>query len=87
MRRAHAVVLTYALLAAGVCALAQGPHSDTSRPFNGTSLTGWHPQGGAQWRAAGGQIVGKTVPAWYVSFWLGHAGSRTIPVLPFWLLS
>ena len=26
---------------------AQGPHSDTTKPFNGTSLAGWHPQGAA----------------------------------------
>ncbi len=37
---------------------AQGPHSDTSPLFNGTSLTGWKPVGAAQWRAANGQIVG-----------------------------
>jgi hypothetical protein len=37
---------------------AQGPHSDTTSLFNGTSLTGWKPVGAAQWRAAGGQIVG-----------------------------
>ncbi len=39
--------------------MAQGPHSDTAKPFNGTSLAGWQPQGAAQWRAASGEIIGS----------------------------
>ena len=55
-------------LAVGVCAttiiasipaLAQGPHSDTVKSFNGTSLAGWHTEGAAEWRAASGEIVGS----------------------------
>jgi hypothetical protein len=48
--------------------MAQGPHSDTAKLFNGTSLAGWHPQGAAQWRAAGGEIVGAATsgPGWLV---------------------
>ena len=38
---------------------AQGPSSDTIKPFNGTSLAGWNPEGAAQWRAAGGELVGS----------------------------
>ena len=38
---------------------AQGPSSDTIKPFNGTSLAGWHTEGSAQWRAAGGELVGS----------------------------
>ena len=59
--------MTRMRLAVGVCvatlmlsapALAQGPHSDTTKAFNGTSLAGWHPRGAAQWRVANGEIVG-----------------------------
>jgi Domain of Unknown Function (DUF1080)/FG-GAP-like repeat len=39
-------------------AIAQGPHSDTAKAFNGTNLAGWHPAGAADWRAASGEIVG-----------------------------
>jgi len=52
-----AVACTAAVMAASV--MAQGPHSDTSKVFNGTSLAGWQPQGAAQWRAASGEIVGS----------------------------
>ena len=52
-----AVACTAVVMAAAV--MAQGPHSDTAKPFNGTSLAGWHPQGAAQWRAASGEIVGS----------------------------
>jgi hypothetical protein len=47
---------------------AQGPHSDTVKAFNGTSLAGWHPQGAAQWRVAGGELVGSAAsgPGWLV---------------------
>src|SRR5687767_5525103 len=38
---------------------AQGPASDTVKPFNGTSLAGWHTEGSAQWRVAGGELVGS----------------------------
>jgi hypothetical protein len=48
-----------ALLSIGAEAAAQGPHSDTTSIFNGTSLSGWRPVGGADWRAATGQIVGR----------------------------
>jgi hypothetical protein len=54
------------MMAAGV--MAQGPHSDTTKSFNGTSLAGWHPQGAAQWRVASGEIVGSASsgPGWLV---------------------
>ena len=38
---------------------AQGPSSDTTKPFNGSSLAGWKTQGAAQWRVANGEIVGS----------------------------
>ena len=38
---------------------AQGPSSDTVKPFNGTSLAGWRTEGSAQWRVAGGELVGS----------------------------
>lgn len=61
-----AVACTAVVMAASV--MAQGPHSDTAKLFNGTSLAGWHPQGAAQWRAAGGEIVGAATsgPGWLV---------------------
>ena len=48
--------------------VAQGPHSDTTKLFNGTSLAGWHPRGAAQWRVANGEIVGAATsgPGWLV---------------------
>ena len=45
--------------AMGTFGSAQGPSSDTVKPFNGTSLAGWHPEGAAQWKAAGGELVGS----------------------------
>ena len=45
-------------MAVGSSAVAQGPHADNFKAFNGTSLQGWRPQGGAQWRVANGEIVG-----------------------------
>lgn len=48
-----------AVVALSASSTAQGPHSDTTKVFNGTSLTGWRPQGGAQWRVASGEIVGS----------------------------
>ena len=61
-----AVACTAVVMAASV--MAQGPHSDTAKLFNGTSLAGWHPQGAAQWRAANGEIVGAATsgPGWLV---------------------
>ena len=58
MRRQWFAVLAsaVALIASGS---AQGPSSDTVKPFNGTSLAGWRTQGPATWRAAGGEIVGS----------------------------
>jgi hypothetical protein len=41
---------------------AQGPHADTAKPFDGSTLAGWHPQGG-QWRVANGEIVGSSTGA------------------------
>jgi Domain of Unknown Function (DUF1080)/FG-GAP-like repeat len=38
--------------------VAQGPHSDTTQAFNGTTLAGWQPKGAAQWRVTSGEIVG-----------------------------
>jgi hypothetical protein len=52
-----------ALLAMRPSAAAQGPHADTAKPFNGSSLAGWHPQGAAQWRVANGEIVGTSTGA------------------------
>ena len=52
-----AVACTAVVMAASV--MAQGPHSDTAKPFNGTSLAGWHPEGAAQWRVGSGEIVGS----------------------------
>jgi hypothetical protein len=49
------VASTVALIGSGS---AQGPSSDTLKPFNGTSLSGWRTEGPATWRAAGGEIVG-----------------------------
>lgn len=45
---------------------AQGPHADTVKPFNGSSLAGWRPQGAASWKAAGGEMVGTATaaPGW-----------------------
>ena len=57
MRLAVGVCVATVLLSA--TALAQGRHSDTTNPFNGTSLTGWHPQGAAEWRTASGELVGS----------------------------
>lgn len=53
-------------LAIAVPVYAQGPHADTVKPFNGTSLAGWRAQGAGQWRAAGGEIVGTAAaaPGW-----------------------
>ncbi|PYR61827.1 MAG: hypothetical protein DMF91_08680 [Acidobacteria bacterium] len=57
-----------ALLLMRPSAAAQGPHADTAKPFNGSSLAGWHPQGAAQWRVANGEIVGTSTagPGWLV---------------------
>ena len=57
LRLAIAVCVALQLLSSP--ALAQGPHSDTTKPFNGTSLAGWHAQGAAEWRAASGELVGS----------------------------
>jgi hypothetical protein len=48
-----------AMLFLSTSLLAQGPSSDTTKAFNGTTLAGWHQEGGAQWRVAGGEIVGS----------------------------
>lgn len=42
----------------GAVMSAQGPSSDTTPLFDGTSLTGWKSVGAAQWRASNGQIIG-----------------------------
>ena len=57
-----------ALLLMRPSAAAQGPHADTAKLFNGSSLAGWHPQGAAQWRVANGEIVGTSTgsPGWLV---------------------
>ena len=57
MRTASLAALTCAALLAVVPAVAQGPHADNFKAFNGTSLQGWRPQGGAEWRVANGEIV------------------------------
>jgi hypothetical protein len=49
------IALFFAALHGG----AQGPHSDTAKAFNGSSLAGWRPQGSAQWRVANGEILGS----------------------------
>ena len=58
MRRQWFAVLAsaVALIASGS---AQGPSSDTIKAFNGTSLSGWRTEGSAQWRVAGGELVGS----------------------------
>src|SRR5712664_1415533 len=63
-----AVLSCAALLVMRPSAAAQGRHADTAKPFNGSSLAGWHPQGAAQWRAASGEIVGTSTgtPGWLV---------------------
>jgi Domain of Unknown Function (DUF1080)/FG-GAP-like repeat len=55
-----AVAACATALGMSASALAQGPHAETAKPFNGTSLAGWHPQGSAQWRVAGGEIIGTS---------------------------
>jgi hypothetical protein len=47
------------ITAMGTFGTAQGPSSDTIKPFNGTSLAGWRSEGSAQWRAASGELVGS----------------------------
>jgi hypothetical protein len=60
MRTASFVALTCAAaLSVGTLIFAQGPSSDTTNLFNGSSLTGWKPVGAAQWRAANGEIIGS----------------------------
>ena len=58
MRRQWFAVLASAVALIGAGS-AQGPSSDTSKPFNGTSLSGWRTEGPATWRAAGGEIIGS----------------------------
>ena len=59
MRKILCLALTCSVAVfTGAVMSAQGPSSDTTSLFNGTSLTGWKPVGAAQWRAANGQIVG-----------------------------
>ncbi len=58
MRRQWFAVVASAVALIG-SGSAQGPSSDTLKPFNGTSLSGWRTQGPATWRAAGGEIVGS----------------------------
>src|SRR5687767_13042113 len=57
MRRQWFAVVASAVALIG-SGSAQGPSSDTVKPFNGTSLSGWRTEGPATWRAAGGEIVG-----------------------------
>ena len=60
MRRSCRVLAACGIsIAVAASARAQGSAADVSRPFNGTSLSGWHPQGSAQWRVANGEIVGS----------------------------
>jgi hypothetical protein len=58
----------FAVALLGASPTAQGPSTYTVKAFNGTSLSGWQPQGAAQWRVAGGEIVGTAsgTPGWLV---------------------
>ena len=42
-----AAATSAAVVALSASSVAQGPHSDTTKIFNGASLTGWRPQGAA----------------------------------------
>src|SRR5690606_31249622 len=54
-----AAVTTAALAALVNVGFAAGPSYFRAEPaFNGTSLAGWHPMGGANWRVDNGEIVG-----------------------------
>jgi hypothetical protein len=68
MTRTWIAVVACIALVISASVSAQGPHSDTTKAFNGTSLAGWTPQGAAEWRVAGGEIVGsaKGGPGWLV---------------------
>ena len=59
MRRQWLALVACATALVATSGSAQGPSSDTIKPFNGTSLAGWHTDGSAQWRAAGGELVGS----------------------------
>lgn len=56
-RLAFAVIFGAAVAMLSLATRAQGPSSDTAKPFTGTSLGGWQAQGAAQWRVASGQLV------------------------------
>lgn len=68
MDRTSIVAVCTTALALSASVLAQGPHWETAKAFNGTSLTGWQPRGAAQWRATNGEIVGTATsgPGWLV---------------------
>ena len=63
MRRQCFAVVASVVASAMMPALAQGPSSETVKPFNATSLAGWRTQGAATWRPAGGEIVGSAAAA------------------------
>ena len=58
-RKWFAVATCATALVLSATARAQGPSADTLKAFNGSSLSGWQPQGAAQWKVAGGEIVGS----------------------------
>lgn len=59
MHRSWLAVAAYAALLTSALVSAQGPHMDTSKIFNGASLSGWRPVGAAEWRVANGEMLGR----------------------------
>src|SRR4051794_36383199 len=57
---------TLGLIAVSAATLFAAEHSATSQLFNGSSLAGWHGQGAAQWKAAGGAVSGSGGAGWLV---------------------
>ena len=60
MRRTHFVLIAVAVaaLASRGTLFGAGPSFHPDATFKGSNLTGWHPVGGAAWRADNGEIVG-----------------------------
>jgi hypothetical protein len=57
------VATIVAVVGVSAVGLSQGPSADTAKIFDGASLKGWQSVGGAQWRVAGGEIVGSAPAA------------------------
>ena len=45
----------------GAPAVLQGPSFVPDARFQGSTLTGWHPIGQAEWRAENGELIGKGI--------------------------